>query len=174
MRNRERGRTMAACALMTGRNRQALEEQTMQSRRLRIATVAGIGVLAAVGVSQAAIPGSDGLITACYNTATNPSGTMRLVDAASGAKCGKNEKQLAWNQQGPNGNTGPTGPQGPQGQRGPTGPAGSTGDQGLQGEPGAPGVSNARLATTSDAVAIGPPRCATSCATWNTDMRLVL
>jgi hypothetical protein len=49
------------------------------------------------------------VIHACYNASSNPSGSLRVIDAEAGAKCAKNEKPLDFNQ------TGPQGPQGPAG-----------------------------------------------------------
>jgi hypothetical protein len=124
-------------------------------RRLRamspvtVALCAATGLFAAVGVGYAAIPAGDGLISACYNSSSNPSGQLRVVDAEAGGKCAKNEKPLSWNQRGPKGDKGDPGPPGPQGLQGPqgeTGPAGPEGPAGPQGEQGAPGISTATFA----------------------------
>jgi len=103
-----------------------------------------IAVTAFGSVAWAAIPGSDGVIHSCYNTAANPSGQLRLIDPGAGSKCAKNEKSLDFNQVGPKGDTGPTGatgPQGASGAAGATGPTGATGATGLQGLPGTSGTS---------------------------------
>src|SRR5215208_3712477 len=97
------------------------------TRRINIAVIATLGVLAAVGAGYAAIPSAGGVIHSCYNASSNPSGQLRVIDAEAGAKCAKNEKALDFNQRGPQGLRGDTGPQGPQGDPGPQGP------QGLQG-----------------------------------------
>jgi len=107
-----------------------------------IATVVLVALLASVGVAYAAIPSADGVIHACYNASSNPSGSVRVIDTEAGAKCAKNEKPLSFNQ------TGPAGPQGP------AGPAGPTGLTGPQGEPGPAGVSTATFAFTTVHVAL--------------------
>ena len=61
------------------------------SRKAGVPALALVGVLAAAGVAYAAIPGPDGVISACYNTGSNPSGQLRVIDTASGAKCSKND-----------------------------------------------------------------------------------
>src|SRR5262249_56706938 len=100
--------------------------------RTTLVTVAAfLGILAIGGsVALATIPGSGGAISACYNTGSNPSGQLRVIDADAGVTCSKNEKVLSWNQ---TGSQGPQGPQGPQGAKGDTGPQGLKGDTGPQG-----------------------------------------
>jgi hypothetical protein len=110
------------------------------TRRINIAVIATLGVLAAVGAGYAAIPSAGGVIHSCYNASSNPSGQLRVIDAEAGAKCAKNEKALDFNQRGPQGLRGDTGPQGPQGDPGPQGPQGP---QGLQGEQGPKGDTGA-------------------------------
>ena len=104
-----------------------------------VATLTIAGVLAAVGVGYAAIPAGDGLISGCFNSSSNPSGQLRVIDAEAGAKCAKNEKAISWNKVGPQGPMGPVGPQGPQGERGEQGLPGEQGPQGEQGGPGPQG-----------------------------------
>ena len=114
------------------------------TRRSSITVLALTGALAAVGVGYAAIPSADGLIHSCYNASSNPSGQLRVIDQEAGAKCSKNEKALAFNQQGPKGDPGPQGPQGEKGNtgaQGPEGPAGPQGPQGPKGDAGAPGAA---------------------------------
>ncbi len=125
-----------------------------------------VGVLAFVlggagGVFAAgAIPGSGGVITACYQIPSGDdghgrghassyderrSGQLRIVADAS--QCQKNERAISWNQVGPQGPTGaagdtivgPTGPAGPQGDTGAAGPTGPRGDLGATGAVGATG-----------------------------------
>lgn len=55
-----------------------------------IAAAVATGVLA--GIVVAAIPGSDGLIHACYKK----SGALRVVDSESGGKCTSKETALSW------------------------------------------------------------------------------
>lgn len=116
------------------------------TRRGNIVVIAGLGVLATVGVGYAAIPSSDGVIHSCYNASSNPSGQLRVIDAEAGAKCSKNERALAFNQKGPKGDPGPAGPKGDPGPQGPQGPEGDKGD------PGAPGTSTATFAGNSTRV----------------------
>jgi hypothetical protein len=112
----------------------------------------GLGLIALVvalsGAAYAAIPSADGVIHGCFNASSNPSGQLRVIDAEAGAKCGKNEKSLDFNQKGPKGDKGDPGPQGPQGIPGPQGPEGLQGEQGPKGDQGAPGASDAYLAST--------------------------
>ena len=96
-----------------------------------IAAVPAILVIAAV--AYAAIPASNGVISACIS---KNNGNLRAIDVEKGQACASNEQMLAWNQQGvqgpvgpagPTGQPGPTGAQGPQGATGATGPAGAAG-----------------------------------------------
>jgi hypothetical protein len=105
-------------------------------------TAAALGAGAAVAVG--AIPGSDHVITACYNTinSTTAYGALRVIDpsqstadvASAVYSCDPNENTITWNQQGP---TGPQGTPGTQGVQGPQGPQGPTGTPGGNGAPGA-------------------------------------
>jgi hypothetical protein len=128
--------------------------RSTRSRRAGIATLASVGVLTAAGVAYAAIPGSDGVINGCYNTGSNPSGQLRVIDAAAGGKCSKNETALSFNQQGPEGDKGDTGPQGPKGDTGATGPKGETGATGATGPAGPQGPAGPAGAATPPAYAI--------------------
>jgi hypothetical protein len=74
------------------------------------------------GIALAAIPGSNGTITGCYD---NRSGILRVIDAEAGAVCRTSETLLTWSQ------TGPQGPQGPTGLAGPPGPPGEDGQDGV-------------------------------------------
>jgi hypothetical protein len=53
-------------------------------------------VLAAGGVTYAAIPDAQGTITACTD---NKSGILRAIDKEAGATCRSNETELSWNEQ---------------------------------------------------------------------------
>lgn len=102
----------------------------------------GVGVLGvAAAVAVAAIPDSNGVIHACYqtNTAGQPvaAPNLRIIDPASQscssvAGAGPAEREIDWNQSGP---AGPTGPQGPAGQNGQNGQNGTPGQTGPQGPP---------------------------------------
>jgi hypothetical protein len=113
--------------------------------------VAGATVLAvaAAGAGWAAIPASNGVISACYIPNV---GVLRVVDAEAGKRCLGVERPLTWNVQGPKGDKGDAGPQGIQGPRGPQGvpgPQGPGGPQGSQGPAGpAGGVSTVTFAIT--------------------------
>jgi hypothetical protein len=80
-------------------------------RKSLVAALAGGAVALGAGLASAAIPGSDGQITACY---VKGNGSLRVVDAAS-SQCSRGEQTLVWNQQGPQG---PAGPQGEKGDPG--------------------------------------------------------
>jgi hypothetical protein len=100
--------------------------------------VALIALIVAVGgVATAAIPGSNGVVKACYSKST---GSLRVID--SGKSCSrKREKTLSINQKGPAGSPGPQGIQGIQGiqgLRGFDGPAGSARGYGRVASTGAP------------------------------------
>lgn len=75
-----------------------------------IAVAAGI-FIALTGVALAQIPGSNGVITACYDN----KGNLRVVNFEANESCKSSETQLAWNQAGAQGPQGPVGPPGPAG-----------------------------------------------------------
>jgi hypothetical protein len=64
------------------------------------------------GLAVAAIPSSDGTITACM---VKPGGTIRLINAEAGEACKKGEQLLTWNQQGQPGTNGTNGTNGANG-----------------------------------------------------------
>jgi hypothetical protein len=85
------------------------------------------------GIGVAAIPDSDGTISACVSNAT---GAVRIIDPAKSGVAGRcittpephRETALTWNHAGSPGPAGPQGeqgPPGPQGEQGPPGPAGT-------------------------------------------------
>jgi hypothetical protein len=51
------------------------------TRKAEIAILTLLGALAAVGVGYAAIPSANGVIHGCYNAGSNPSGSLRVIDA---------------------------------------------------------------------------------------------
>ena len=85
------------------------------------------------GVSYAATGGfvSGGQLKACVNGG----GAITLLN--SGKHCKRGQKQIAWNQTGPQGATGATGANGAVGAAGGTGAGGASGNTGPQGPPGA-------------------------------------
>jgi hypothetical protein len=117
--------------------------EVARSRRGLFASGVATGFLLATGVTYAAIPGANGLITACFK---NTNGDLHVIDTATSATCGQQETQLTWNQIGPQGPKGDPGPQGLKGDTGATGPQGPQGPQGLQGPPGPPGPAGVGLA----------------------------
>jgi len=62
-------------------------------------------ILAAAGASFAAIPSSNGVISACKDN----KGVLKVIDAEAGQTCNGNQQPLTWNQQGPAGPPGPGG-----------------------------------------------------------------
>jgi hypothetical protein len=98
-----------------------------------ILALVALGAFTAVGVSVAAIPGTDGVIHGCYGSFGGFSGQLRVIDTQAGARCLRQEKPLDFNQRGPQGTTGDPGPKG---DPGPQGNPGAQGPQGLQGQPG--------------------------------------
>ena len=117
-------------------------ERVRRSRLMRvpmkvaIPTAAALGAGAAVGaVAIGSIPGSNGVITGCYNTSTvvgaaGPTyGDLRVIDPTKSTQdvpttaysCAQDEATITWNQQGP---------PGPQGPKGSTGASGKTGAEG--------------------------------------------
>jgi hypothetical protein len=114
------------------------------NKRMGLVIASAAGALVMVGGtaygavwSQSSIPGTDGLITGCYqaNGADATNGTPLNIIDPNKASCGKNQTSVTWNQIGP---AGPQGPQGPQGATGPAGP-GLTFTVTLGGVPGSPG-----------------------------------
>jgi type VI protein secretion system component Hcp len=93
----------------------------MNARKKLTFVVAGtIAALAVGSVAFASIPGSGGVISACYEKG---SGKLRVTDTDTNKPkaCTSDEVPLSWNQEGPQG------PQGPQGAPGPAGPQGPAG-----------------------------------------------
>jgi hypothetical protein len=114
------------------------------------------------GVGYAAIPGSNGVISSCYNT---HGGQLRVIDADAGQSCSASEKSLTFNQQGPKGDTGATGPKGDTGATGPKGDTGATGSQGPQGPQGPAGPAGSAIRTQYLAEAY--LSCTTLCTTFH-------
>src|SRR5919109_1715399 len=85
-------------------------------RRATVLLLLALGTLMLVGGGAfAGIPGSNGLISACYS---RTSGALRVIDVerTPPQTCSSStENFLSWNQRGPTGPRGATGPQGPRG-----------------------------------------------------------
>ena len=135
------------------------------SRRLRIPWKVLVPTVAALGaggaVAAAAVPGSSGVITACYatnsydNSLDEPIGALRIIDPSDttdttpGANsCVPGEATVTWNQQGPPGAPGQPGQQGQQGQQGEQGQQGQTGQTGQTGSQGPAGPAGTMSATS--------------------------
>jgi Collagen triple helix repeat (20 copies) len=112
-------------------------------RKCSIRALAALAVVGAVGIGYAGIPASNGVISGCYNLERDDPGTLRIIDAEAGAKCGKREKLLTFNQTGPQG---PKGDKGDPGLNGINGVNGAPGPAGLQGPPGPAGISTVTFA----------------------------
>jgi type VI secretion system secreted protein Hcp len=95
------------------------------SRLFKIALPAALILGAGTAVAIAAIPGSNGVITACrVTTAGANQGALRAIDVETtpAQTCGASETTLTFHQQGP------PGPAGPQGDPGPPGDSGTPPD----------------------------------------------
>ena len=68
------------------------------TRRPVIAVIAGLAVLATVGIGYAAIPDSSGVLHGCYQ---KQNGNLRVVNSAN--DCRRSELAIQWNQRGPQG-----------------------------------------------------------------------
>jgi Collagen triple helix repeat (20 copies) len=114
----------------------------------RVAGIAGltVGLVAGgAGIAYAAVPDPDGTIHGCVSKLT---GTIRVIDPSTGAKCNALENPLNFSQQGAPGPAGPAGPAGPQGPAGPTGATGAQGPAGANGANGVNGVSGYEVVRT--------------------------
>ena len=69
--------------------------------RERLLALLGLAAFVTGGaIAYAAIPSSDGTVTACY---AKSNGQLRVIDADGGEMCRKSETRLSWNQQEPEG-----------------------------------------------------------------------
>lgn len=82
-----------------------------KKRSLLVGLVAAAAAAGAASIATATIPDAGGVIHGCYSTIP-ATGQLRVIDTDKVKSCGRNEKPLDWNQQGPRGATGPTGPSG--------------------------------------------------------------
>lgn len=90
------------------------------------------------GAYAALVPVHNGVIHTCVRTST---GALRV--ARAGARCGRHERALAFNQRGPLGRRGATGAPGPVGKTGSAGKTGRTGAAGRSVTSATLGVGNA-------------------------------
>lgn len=105
----------------------------------------GAIALGGVGLAFGAVPGTNGVINACYRKV---GGYVRIIDTATSANCNRDEKSLAWNQ---------TGPQGPQGATGATGAAGPQGPAGASPAPDTSATPNTQIVAHLSGNIIGGP-----------------
>jgi type VI secretion system secreted protein Hcp len=122
----------------------SVRRRSRASLKVMLPTAAALGAGAAVAIG--AIPGSDGVITGCYQTVPQandgnyPYGTLRVIDPnaprtdSTGAptptevyQCSGQEGTITWNQQGPPGQQGTPGSQGAPGSKGANGAPGENG-----------------------------------------------
>ena len=92
------------------------------TRSVQFWAVAALAVAVLAGTGYAAIPDGGGVIHGCYDKV---GGQVRNFDSQTNTpkKCGLQEVQINWNQQGIPGPRGPQGEQGEPGEPGPPGPA---------------------------------------------------
>lgn len=105
----------------------------------RAALLLVVGALGGAAAAIAAVPGSDGVIHACYQvqqdgtTPVTGAANVRIIDPSAGQTCnpagaaGPPEHALEWNVTGPPGPEGAAGSPGAQGATGPQGPSGPAG-----------------------------------------------
>jgi hypothetical protein len=160
----------------TGRTRLSRTRWVLRGVPLVVWAPAGLVVGMYLGVvasiAYASIPGTGGIISACYS-ATGVFGqhAITLLDTAQSAVCQTGQTLITWSQIGPPGPAGPAGPTGPTGPAGPTGqtgPAGPTGPMGATGPAGPPGPTGpagpqgtAGMGATVASLPTGDPNCAT-------------
>jgi hypothetical protein len=129
----------------TSRNRTARKVTLRGS----IPALAAVGVMAAVGVGYAAIPGSDGMVSGCYGS----TGQLRVIDAEAGAKCTKKETALRFSQTGPRGDAClPTTPAC-------VGPRGADGINGINGTDGKAGKDGQSCSALNPDGSLAQPAC---------------
>ena len=71
-------------------------------RKLISLAALAVVVAAISGIGYAAIPGSNGVISACKKS----DGSIKLIDKEAGQGCASNQQLVEWNQQGPAGEPG--------------------------------------------------------------------
>ena len=76
----------------------------MHRKLISLAALA-VAIAAIAGVGYAAIPGSNGVISACKDS----KGALKVIDAEAGQTCNANQQPLSWNQEGPAGPQGAPG-----------------------------------------------------------------
>jgi hypothetical protein len=110
------------------------------SRPVAVIGAAVVLVGGAAFAVNAAVPGPDGVIHACYEKNSGRSyKDLVVIDPAAGGSCPVGFKALDFNQKGPKGDTGAPGAPGVPGAQGSPGPKGETGAPGPQGVPGPQG-----------------------------------
>jgi len=125
-----------------------------------------VGAAGLATAAYAAIPDSQGVIHACYNT---NNGAVRVVGSGG---CRNDEAPLTWNQTGPPGLAGAAGAAGPAGPAGPTGAPGAAGTPGAQGPEGPVGPAGPPGAT-GVLVPQDPPGASGSSAAYSTSSNAI-
>src|SRR5687767_3454994 len=102
-----------------------MRKRSKKSLLLRLGLIVSV---VAAGVAQGSIPARSGGVISGRHAKAN--GTLRVIDAESGAKWLPNELAISWSQRGPKGDKGDAGLPGAAGPSGPAGPKGDKGDPG--------------------------------------------
>ena len=123
-----------------------MRRKIIRLSRRELVAAASIAFLAiAAGIAYAAIPGSGGVINACYQKLN---GQLRVIDIQAGQSCLLSEVSLTFNQ---------TGPQGIQGIQGIPGIPGIPGTNGTNGTNGINGTSAAYTAHGTNPLSVSVP-----------------
>ncbi|MBS1675938.1 MAG: type VI secretion system tube protein Hcp [Actinobacteria bacterium] len=135
--------------------------RALSGRSGKAALLLVLGAVAgAAATAIAAVPGSDGVINACYEvqrdgtTPVTGAPNVRIIDPSAGQTCnpvggaGPAEHALSWNM---------TGPAGPQGAAGPSGAQGATGAPGASGPAGSTVSISGQTFTLGDGKTLTAP-----------------
>jgi hypothetical protein len=128
------------------------KENLTNLMRRPLALAGGLALIGGAAVATGSIPNSGtGEVHLCFQKRAAQSerggAELRIFDDEQNpGGCLKGDRQIAINQEGPQGEQGPQGQQGPQGEDGATGPQGPQGSQGSQGPQGPQGASGSSTA----------------------------
>jgi len=131
------------------------KENLTNLMRRPLALAGGLALVGGAAVATGAIPSSgSGEVHLCFQKRAAQSerggAELRIFDDEQNpGGCLKGDRQIAINQEGPQGKQGPQGEQGPQGQQGPQGEDGATGRQGQHGPQGPQGPQGASGSSTA-------------------------
>ncbi|MDX1745721.1 MAG: hypothetical protein R3324_07275, partial [Halobacteriales archaeon] len=106
-----------------------IERSSWITIAVAVLVVAAVGVVSVNALGQT----SPATYSGCLK---NGRITSIAVGDEPRSACKKNEVQVSWNREGPQGPQGPRGPEGPVGPKGEPGPEGPQGEPGPQGEQG--------------------------------------